>query len=168
MWTHVWWHHNCLVSWSGTYIPPTPSANVDTLLVTFKLFVSLWPESYHPYLDTREWQFKQEVQLLLSSETRVSPLRIQNLQVMYNLDRTYVITTLLGQVSPQSKSATWVTRGLGSPCIECPLKVSQRLGYHFHAGDIVDEVIILTSFSKQNTLSQLHSKWSAREFADNY
>lgn len=65
-----------------------------------------WPETYHPYLDTREWQFRQEVQLLLSSETRVSPLRIQNMQVTYSLDRTYVITTLLGQVSPQSELVT--------------------------------------------------------------
>ncbi|XP_070195925.1 uncharacterized protein [Littorina saxatilis] len=64
-------------------------------------FVLDFNQTYHPYLETREWRFKQEVQLLLASETKVSPLRVQNMQVTYNLDLTYVVLTLLGQVSPQ-------------------------------------------------------------------
>ncbi|XP_025109444.1 uncharacterized protein LOC112573362 isoform X2 [Pomacea canaliculata] len=64
-------------------------------------FVIDFNQTYYPYLATREWDFKEQVQLKLSSLLRISPLRLQDLQVAYNSDQTFLVATLLETVAPQ-------------------------------------------------------------------
>ncbi|XP_076462226.1 uncharacterized protein LOC143294704 isoform X2 [Babylonia areolata] len=64
-------------------------------------FVLDFNQTYRPYLDSEEWRFKADLQAKLGLLLQVTPLRIQNLRVTYNLDRTYVLATLLDQVAPE-------------------------------------------------------------------
>lgn len=69
-------------------------------------------QTYHTYLETQEWQFRQGLQLALSQGAKVSQLRIQNMQVTYNRDTTFVIATLLGEVLSINH---FIETGLTSP-----------------------------------------------------
>ncbi|KAL8606387.1 hypothetical protein ACOMHN_020541 [Nucella lapillus] len=64
-------------------------------------FILDFNQTYRPFLDGQEWLFKQEAQRTLHTELRVSPVRLQDLRLSYNLDRTYLTATLLGQVDSQ-------------------------------------------------------------------
>ncbi|XP_025110065.1 uncharacterized protein LOC112573701 [Pomacea canaliculata] len=64
-------------------------------------FVIDFNQTYYPYLATGEWSFKEQAQLQLSSLLRITPLRLQDLQVTYNSGQTFLIGTLLDYVPPQ-------------------------------------------------------------------
>jgi hypothetical protein len=55
-------------------------------------------------LDTEEWYFQQAVEVALAKGSGVSQLRIQNVEVTYTMDATFVIATLLGEVPPISET----------------------------------------------------------------
>ncbi|XP_025109442.1 uncharacterized protein LOC112573361 [Pomacea canaliculata] len=64
-------------------------------------FVIDFNQTYHPYLDTHEYDFREQAQSKLSSLIRMSPLRLQDLQVTYQSSQTFLVATLLGTAAPQ-------------------------------------------------------------------